>query len=107
MKYRVRKGRRFGAQNQYKGGSIIELTEAQAKSFMDKLELADEGVKKTIPSTLSELDGMKPEWLEALSKLEIENLDDFKLAASEKPELITSINGIGEAKLAKFLEACP
>lgn len=39
-KYRVKQGKKFGSGGQYPAGTILELTEAEAKGFKDKLELA-------------------------------------------------------------------
>lgn len=40
-KYRVREGFTYGAFGQFGPGSIVELTEEEAKHVMDKLELAE------------------------------------------------------------------
>lgn len=40
--YRVRPGFRFGAQNQHAPGDVVELEEAAALGFLDKLELVQE-----------------------------------------------------------------
>lgn len=40
--YRVRQGMHFGASKEYKAGDVVELTEAEALGFLDKLALADE-----------------------------------------------------------------
>lgn len=40
--YRVRPGFRFGAQNQHGPGDLVELEEAAALGFLDKLELVEE-----------------------------------------------------------------
>jgi hypothetical protein len=40
-KYRVREGFSYGAFNQHKAGTIVELEEEVAKYVMDKLELAE------------------------------------------------------------------
>lgn len=40
--YRVRPGFRFGAQNQHAPGDVVELEEAAALGFLDKLELVEE-----------------------------------------------------------------
>lgn len=37
--YRVRPGFHHGAQGQYGPGAVVELTEAEAAGFLDKLEL--------------------------------------------------------------------
>ncbi len=37
-KYRVRPGFRFGAYDQHEPGTVVELTEAEAAGFRDKLE---------------------------------------------------------------------
>lgn len=36
--YRVKAGRVFGAKDEYKQGDTVELTEAEAEAFLDKLE---------------------------------------------------------------------
>jgi hypothetical protein len=41
-KYRVKPGMRHGAGNQYGPGDEVELTEAEARGFLDKLELVPE-----------------------------------------------------------------
>ena len=40
--YRVRPGFRFGAQNQHGPGDLVELEEAAALGFLEKLELVQE-----------------------------------------------------------------
>ena len=40
--YRVRPGFRFGAQNQHAPGDVVQLEEAAALGFLDKLELVEE-----------------------------------------------------------------
>lgn len=40
--YRVRPGFRFGAHNQHGPGDLVELDEAAALGFLDKLELVQE-----------------------------------------------------------------
>ena len=40
--YRVRPGFRFGAQNQHAPGDVVQLDEAAALGFLDKLELVEE-----------------------------------------------------------------
>lgn len=40
-KYRVKPGRAFGTSKQHKPGDIVELTEAEASAFLDKLELVE------------------------------------------------------------------
>ena len=37
-KYKVKEGQTFGANNEYSEGDIVELTEAEAAGFEDKLE---------------------------------------------------------------------
>lgn len=39
MLYRVRPGHTFGQFDQHQAGTLIELTEAEASAFLDKLEL--------------------------------------------------------------------
>lgn len=48
MRYRVRQGYTFGADNQHTAGAIVELQEHEAAAFLDKLEPAEEG--ETAPS---------------------------------------------------------
>lgn len=43
--YRVKPGFTHGASDQYKAGDTVELTEAEAAGFLDKLELAKGGKK--------------------------------------------------------------
>ena len=40
--YRVRPGFRFGALNQYEPGDVVQLEEAAALGFLDKLEPVEE-----------------------------------------------------------------
>lgn len=40
--YRVRPGVRFGAAKQHGPGDVVELSEEEAKGFLDKLELVRE-----------------------------------------------------------------
>lgn len=40
LKFRVRPGFRHGTHNQYGPGDVVELTEAEAAGFADKLEPA-------------------------------------------------------------------
>lgn len=40
--YRVRPGVRFGAAKQHGPGDVVELSEREAKGFLDKLELVRE-----------------------------------------------------------------
>ena len=42
MRYRVRQGYTFGAYDQHTAGAVVELSEAEAGPFLDKLEPAEE-----------------------------------------------------------------
>lgn len=45
-KYKVRPGKRHGKNKQYGPGDVVELTEREAESLLDKLELVVEEEKK-------------------------------------------------------------
>lgn len=100
--YRVRQGYRFGAQNQHKAGDVVELSEAHAVPFLDKLELVV--IQESQPIPVGDIDGMKAEWAEALIELGVADSDAFKAA---EPDTITGVDGIGAAKYQKLLDACP
>jgi len=48
QQYRVKPGFTHGQFNQHKAGDIVELTEAEAKGFLDKLELVVEESKPVV-----------------------------------------------------------
>lgn len=47
--YRVRPGRKFGAQKQYSAGDLVELDPAHVVGFEDKLELVAEEATEEAP----------------------------------------------------------
>lgn len=56
-RYRVRPGFRFGAYDQHGPGTVVELTEAEAAGFRDKLELVVEVAlpQEDVPSDPSDI----------------------------------------------------
>jgi len=44
-KYRVRSGKTFGPGGRFPAGTVLELTEAEARGFEDKLKLVAEGTQ--------------------------------------------------------------
>jgi hypothetical protein len=50
-KYRVRDGFEYGPRGEYKAGSIVELTEDEARYVLDKLELAE--IVQNVPPVTS------------------------------------------------------
>ena len=45
MKFRVKPGKSFGPGGRFPAGTVLELTEAEAKGFEDKLERVVEGTQ--------------------------------------------------------------
>ena len=48
--YRVKPGYRFGVNNRYGPGDVIELTKQEAAGFSDKLELVESSAGKPKPA---------------------------------------------------------
>ena len=55
MLYRVRPGHTFGQFDQHQAGTLIELTEAEASAFLDKLELEAAPVEPSLELNSSEV----------------------------------------------------
>ncbi len=60
--YRVRPGFHHGAQGQYGPGAVVELTEAEAAGFLDKLELVAPPASRKPPELNISKGALK--WLE-------------------------------------------
>src|SRR5687767_388073 len=80
-KYRVKQGKKFGSGGQYPAGTILELTEAEAKGFMDKLEPAP---NDALVGSTQEV--VPHEELQFKNELGVEVPDDLKLMPSTLPE---------------------
>lgn len=60
--YRIKPGCTFGARGDITAGSLIQLTEAEAKAFVDKLELVDDApavAQDDAPAAAQDGDGRK------------------------------------------------
>jgi hypothetical protein len=58
-RYRVKEGMKHGAHNEYGAGDILELTESEARGFMDKLELAEKPDKPVANKSTGKAAGKK------------------------------------------------
>lgn len=95
-KYRVKEGHTHGAQKQYKGGDVVELTVEEATGFLDKLEL----VEGKVSVARAGGDPRQGELVVATPSAQEGKTTDLRaaiLAASDE-ELLT-IPGIGEKSL--------
>lgn len=101
MKYRVKKGKKFGSGGQFTAGMIIELSEEEASGFLDKLEPApdnalvgstQEVVPHEEPGFKNELDAEVPEDLKIMPGVinladdTPEDLSVAEAAEEEKPQ---------------------
>ena len=78
-KYRVKPGKTFGAGGRYPAGSVVELTEVEAKGFLDKLEpVANDATVGLVNEVLDQPVGLKNE-------LGAEVPEDLKIMPQDEP----------------------
>lgn len=83
--YRVRDGKTFGPAGMYKAGMTIEMEEADAAPFLDKLQPMEQvqaDVNPPVPSVRNDLNAVIPEELKLLPEEE-ETEEAFKIEPLE------------------------
>lgn len=126
-KYTVRTGMRFGASNEYKAGDVVELSEAEALGFLDKLALSDEtggreltaSAPNTFATTAAETgddaphtavvtDGLSdalPDGFPYADKLTAGGYTTLTAVAQATDADLLDVKGIGKASLQAIREA--
>lgn len=107
-KYTVRTGMRFGASNEYKAGDVVELSEADALGFLDKLALRDETggreLTASAPSTFATTDAL-PDGFPYADKLTAGGYTTLTAVAQATDADLLDVKGIGKASLQAIREA--
>lgn len=80
-KYRVKTGKSFGPGGRYPAGTILELTEAEARGVEDKLERVED---TALPGSTREIVPDEP--IQFRNDLGVEVPPDLKLMLDEEPE---------------------
>ncbi len=93
--YRVKTGKTFGPGGRYPAGTILELTEAEAKGFEDKLERAAD---TALPGSTQEIVPDEP--VQFKNELNVEVPDDLKLLHEEPKDEAEEKDEELEEKLA-------
>lgn len=94
--YRVRTGKTFGPGGRFPAGTILELTEAEAKGFEDKLERAAD---TALPGSMQEVVPDEP--VQFKNELSVEVPDDLKLMPKKEEEIFLTEEELEEKPAPK------
>jgi hypothetical protein len=97
-RWRVKPGFTFGAFSQHRPGDIVEMTEAEAAGFLDKLEQVDEP-----RNTLGEIPGVGADIGLALALAGFASLETLAVASDAD---LLEINGMTAEALGAIRLAC-